>query len=134
MRRIDSCSRRFSAAISLAISGSSSDRAGSNVMVRAIEDDADDAKAHARVLDAPRASDRDKSMRLAPFPLAPLLALLLASLLASTSARADAAPTRDASRGQAAMDTRERRNGLVIGIMGGFGLAGASGYPNAASK
>jgi len=53
---------------------------------------------------------------------------------ASAPAAAGAPAPADKAAPASSMDTRERRDGLVIGLMGGYGLGGASGYPNAASK
>jgi hypothetical protein len=52
-----------------------------------------------------------------------------ASRAASTTATAP-----DSDRANPALDKpAERRSGLVLGLMGGFGLGGASGYPNNAN-
>src|SRR4051812_45214377 len=54
---------------------------------------------------------------------------------AQTGPLAGAAPPPVADKAAVAqMDTRERRNGLVFGFMGGYGAAGSSGYPNKASQ
>jgi hypothetical protein len=49
-------------------------------------------------------------------------------------ARAGGAQVGDGHAANPATEARARRAGVVLGLMGGFGVAGASGYPNSASK
>jgi hypothetical protein len=79
----------------------------------------------------------------APGWLALAAASILAPLLLASTAQAEplapvsapgAASSRPDAPTGAAMETRERRDGVVLGLMGGFGLAGSSGYPNKASN
>src|SRR5437899_1240774 len=87
-------------------------------------------------------------MRLAPQPVLALASLAPVFVMAPAVAQAEpqaqvAAPVTGAPAATApAADTHAattsteaaRRAGLVLGLMGGFGVAGASGYPNSASK
>jgi hypothetical protein len=62
-------------------------------------------------------------------------ALLTALALAAPPARAQFTQTGDANHAaNAEMDKRTLRSGLVVGVIVGFGVAGASGYPNSYSE
>jgi hypothetical protein len=58
-------------------------------------------------------------------------ALLAALVLAAPGARAQLTKTGDAQHAaDPSMDVRTTRSGLVVSVVLGFGVAGASGYPN----
>jgi hypothetical protein len=62
-------------------------------------------------------------------------ALLTALALAASPARAQFTKTGDVSHtSDPEMDKRTTRSGLVVGVIVGFGVAGASGYPNSSSE
>jgi len=62
-------------------------------------------------------------------------AILSAIALAAPSAHAQFTATGDAQHASdPSIDKRTTRSGLVIGIIAGFGVAGASGYPNSSSE
>ncbi len=74
---------------------------------------------------------RLRSTRAHPVPAAMVLAFAAATC-PSTPARADAAS--DSATAKELTHPAERRSGVVLGFGMGLGLAGASGYPNAATK
>src|SRR4051794_35196005 len=107
MRRMLSCSRRFSSAMSFAIFGSATVSAGS-FMAHIFRGDSgikEDVRRKAHFFSA--------------------LALALALPGPSVARAEDAPPSID--------QPAERRSGVVLGVVGGVGLAGSSGYPNNAS-